>query len=375
MAVKRKRNVPDITCLDEISSILVVRLFALGDIVLTLPVIGLLREVFPESWIGYLCRERFSGALAGETGLDEVIVLRDGPTAWLRTVLDLRRRDISIALDLLSSPRSSVITWLSGAKVRIGFETGRHDWCFDHLLPRSLIGRDGSRKKCYTLDANLEYASMLGVGGQYSCGTEGERNVAGRDTGFPASSGEAEWARRFLEEASGGTGRFFGMVTGATYGSKGWPEDRFIELASRVAKETGMRPLLLYGPGEEEGARRIAEGARGAVFPPPTGIERLGALIARMELLIGVDSGPKHIAVLLGVPTVTLFGPTDPAIWDPMEGIHRVVCNRPDCAEGCRDKDCADNTCMSSITVDDVMAEVNGLRRAGVITGPEAEGG
>lgn len=354
------RKIPDITRLDDTARILLVRLFALGDIVLTLPLVRRLRDAFPRAWIGYLCRGSFAGALRGETGLDEVLVTGEGASGWLSTVRDLRRRRISLAIDLLSSPRSAVITGFSGAAVRIGFETGRHDWCFDRLLPRS-IDRDGERLMCYTLDSNLEYAAMLGVG-------DGSPVVRGKgDTdpypvyGFPAADPGGSGAEEILSTAGEAHRGYFGLVTGAKYGSKSWPAERFAELASAISLETGMRPVIVWGPGEEDSARRMAAAVPGSLLPPPTGIPELGALVSRMRMVVGVDSGPKHIAVLLGVPTVTLFGPTDPVIWDPLTERHRAVSRRVGCAEGCREKECADNICMKEITVEEVMEEVRSL--------------
>jgi ADP-heptose:LPS heptosyltransferase len=117
----------------------------------------------------------------------------------------------------------------------------------------------------------------------------------------------------------------------------------------------------MWGPGEKDLAGRIAGQVPGAVVPPPTGVAEAGALIARMRILVGIDSGPKHIAALLGVPTVTLFGPTDPRFWDPMNGLHRAVWKGLDCAEGCRDRECSPNRCMEMIEVEEVFEEVRSL--------------
>jgi ADP-heptose:LPS heptosyltransferase len=86
-------------------------------------------------------------------------------------------------------------------------------------------------------------------------------------------------------------------------------------------------------------------------------VARLGALVSALDLLVGIDSGPKHLAVVEGVPTVTLFGPTDPRVWDPMTERHRALHLGTDCFP-CRKKECAPNRCLDDITPDMVMAEV-----------------
>lgn len=352
-------GVPDITRLDGMDSILIVRLFALGDIVLTLPLVREMRNVFPRAWIGYLCRRSFAEALAGETGLDEVLALEAGLASQARMVSRLRRRKIDLAIDLLSSPRSALLTRLSGARTRIGMATGRRDWCYHRLLPRT-IEEDGRRVRCYTLEANMRLGMMLGLPASGGCG-EPARDRAMDAFGFPAAAAEREWAGSFVA-GLGETGEgLAGIVPGATYASKGWPEERFIELSSVMWREMGLRPIVIWGPGEEATARRIAEAVPGAVVPPPTGIARAGALIERLRLLVGVDSGPKHIAVLLGIPTVTLFGPTDPEVWDPMDGLHVALSHRLECRQGCRRRDCEPNRCMEAITVEETLAAAAGL--------------
>lgn len=342
----------DLNGVKDLKSILLVRLFALGDIVLTLPLVREFRESFPDARIGYLVRERFAEALAGETGLDEVITLPDSAAGQLAAIRRIRKKKYDVALDMLSSPRSALLTRFCGAGLRIGMDTGRRNGYYNVVLPRAIM-RDGKRVRCYTVDCNLELCRMLGL-------PAGGRND-GRPYGFPAAETASEWARSF-SASLGDTGiGLAGIVPGSTYPSKGWPAERFIELSKRISGELGLRPVIMWGPGEEGLAGEIADAVPGAIVPPATGVAEAGALIGLMKILVGIDSGPKHIAVLLGVPTVTLFGPTDPRYWDPMNERHRALWKGLDCAEGCRDKECTPNRCMDMITTDEVFNEVRDL--------------
>lgn len=347
----------DLKQMDRLESILIVRLLALGDIVLTLPLVASFREAFPGAWIGYLVKGRYSAALAGDTGLDEVIPLPDSAAGQLATIRRLRKRKPGVAVDLLSSPRSALFTRFCGAGLRIGMDTGRRNGYYHAVLPRTII-RDGIRVKCYTMESNLELGRMLGL----SAGMNGRGTDTGDEPwGFPAAEPAVEWARSFVRSLGDTDNGIAGIVPGSTYASKGWPADRFIELAKRISGELGMRPLIMWGPGEEGLAADIAGGVPGAIVPQATGVAEAGALIGRMKVLVGIDSGPKHIAVLLGIPTVTLFGPTDPRIWDPMNGRHRAVWKGLECAEGCREKGCSPNRCMQMITIDEVLEEVRSV--------------
>ena len=346
----------DLKEVKDLRSILLVRLFALGDIVLTLPLVREFRESFPDAWIGYLVKERFAGALSGETGLDEVIPLPDSAPGQLATIRRMRRKKYDVAVDMLSSPRSALLTRFCGAGLRIGMDTGRRNGYYHKVLPRAII-RDGNRVRCYTVDCNLELCRMLGL---QASGME-DRMAGGNPFGFPAAETASEWARSFAASLGDTGNGLAGIVPGSTYPSKGWPVERFIELSKRISGELGLRPVIMWGPGEEGLAEEIAAGVPGAVVPPATGVAEAGALIGLMKILIGIDSGPKHIAVLLGVPTVTLFGPTDPRFWDPMNERHRALWKGLECAEGCRDKDCTPNRCMDMITADEVFNEARDL--------------
>ena len=357
----RSGELPDLSRIEDIESILVIRLKALGDIALSLPIPRALKERFPDSRISYLCWEQYVEALRGEGSIDEVIELRRGITGQIGAIRRLRKRRFDLAIDLLGSPRSALLTLLSGARIRIGMDVGRHNWCYHFLIPRVML-IDGERVKCYTLDSNRHIIRMLGlrpVGER--AGTGGDRSErAGSDgcaIGFPAAETEKEWARDYISGLGLERKRLVGVIPAATYQSKSWPVEGFVQLGRMMKERFDLVSLVLWGPGEEERARWVARSIPGAVCAPETGIARLGALISQLRLLVTTDSGPKHLAVLQGVPTITLFGPTDPVIWDPMNDSHDVLYLGAPCAP-CKKSSCRPNRCLSDIEPEDVMRKI-----------------
>lgn len=330
-------------------SILIVRFKALGDIALSLPIVYAVRDRYPRARLRYLCRGRYAEALQGVRELDDVLILPEGGVRQVLLALRMRHEKTDCVLDLISSPRSAYMTFLTGAAMRIGMDTGRRNWCYTHLLPR-VIMRDEERVLCYTLESNRELVRMLGL--------EPGR-PPGLKIGFPAADAERGWARKYVASLDPGGRRIVGVVPGAAYQAKSWPEGHFVELIRLVRERLGAVIVVLWGPGEEELAGRIAAVA-GAVLAPAMGIARLGALISMLDLLVGIDSGPKHLAVIQGVPTVTLFGPTDPRIWDPMTLTHRAIRLDVDCVP-CKKRTCAENRCLSGISPERVMAEAEGV--------------
>ncbi|MCK4349575.1 MAG: glycosyltransferase family 9 protein [Candidatus Krumholzibacteria bacterium] len=371
--IKTAKRPPDLSVEKEIGTILVIRLKALGDIALSLPIVRSLRKGFPRARIFYLCKRQYAEVLAGETSVDRVIVLPDGLGRQISMIRSLRRMKIDMTLDLLCSPRTANITFLTGSRIRIGMDVGRHAWCYTNLLPR-VMTENGRRIKRYTFDSNLELVRLLNLCEQ-DVELERPATSAGTDRyaiGFPAAAAEREWADRYVSGLGLNGRRLVGVVPVANYQSKSWPREYFILLMNRMFEESGLVPVVLWGKGEEEAARAVADEVPGAVLAPPTSIARLGALIAHLDMLVTPDSGPKHLAVLQGVPTLTLFGPTDPEIWDPMNDIHRVLRGGASCSP-CRKKECVPNSCLSEIEPDTVLNEI--LDLLGSIGGSTSEPG
>lgn len=366
MSGGRHRRPVDLGAAGVIRRVLVVRLKALGDIALSLPIVWALRERFPDASIDYLVRACYAGTLAGDTGLDEVHRLEDGPASQLRLVRSLRRRRYDVALDLLSSPRSAVLTAASGAGLRIGMDVGRHNWCYHAVLPRALRDERGEIVRRYTLEANREYARMIGLG-EPGPGPDPRNWRTGLAPGFPAAETESDWAGEWSGSLGERGERLCGIVPGATADEKSWPVERFVELVRRIPPELGLAPLVLWGPGEETIAAQVAAATTEGLAAPRAGIPRLGAMIGRCRIVAGIDSGPKHLAVLQGVPTVTLFGPTDPRVWDPMTLRHRAL--RDPAAAGRRVRD-GKGSALGGIGVDEVIDSMRS-----VLAGRQTEGG
>lgn len=344
-------------------SILITRFKALGDIVLSFPIVKALRSAYPHSRINYLCRSSYAQVLSGLEELDKVLILPDDILGQVKLALLLRREKLDCSIDLLCSPRSALFCALAGARIRIGFDTKRHNWCYNVLLPRAIL-KEKSRFRCYTMDSNEELLRMLCLPAdpRRGCPAPGGNSADSSRyaIGLPAARSELGWASDFRLAIAGRDKLCIGLVPAALYQAKSWKEEYFIEVARRIHEDIKAVPLILWGPGEKDIAERISAKAPGSVMAPETGIARLGALVSILDLLVGIDSGPKHLAVIQGVPTVTIFGPTDPRIWDPMTEEHRALHKEIQCFP-CKKKRCDNNRCMQEITPDMVMSEIESI--------------
>ena len=278
----------------NIHRFLIVRLGSLGDVIHGIPVAAALRERYPFARIDWMVDPRYVELLGLVRGLNAAIPVdpRRRPSSLVATIRGLRRVRYTAALDLQGLLKSAALARLAGAWQTIG-------------LPREHL-REPIARRFYTDTAdpgvhthvvfkNLSLLKPLGV-----------REL--RPT-FPLAiphSPVVEAAR----DAAGGDD-FVLLNPGAAWPNKRWPADRFGELASSLRELSGLRSLVLWGPGEELLASSVVEASNGAaVLSPATTIVDLFALAARARLVVSGDTGPLHIASATSTPVVALFGPT-----------------------------------------------------------------
>ncbi len=154
----------------------------------------------------------------------------------------------------------------------------------------------------------------------------------------------------------------FGIHAGGLYGrAKHWGDDRYRELSLRLRAD-GFDVVLLTSPGERQQAEAIAASCEGLPMIGEDGdVLQLAAAIAHCAAIITNDSGPLHLAAALAVPSVAIFGPTDPGR-TVIPGATRVI-RKPISCQPCYQRECplGHHRCMSEITVDDVYNAVMGL--------------
>ena len=333
----------------EIRRILLVRLSALGDVVNTLPAVSAVREAYPSARLGFIVEDRCRDVVAGHPALDRVYVYPRRRWQsdffrfwrWGRLVSEvaaffrqIRAERYDVALDFQGNFKGALHAWLSGSPERIGFARGHCNelnWLFSTLRVRPTTE--------YRVEKFLSLLAPLGI------------KPARPHYVLPRSEESRSRARRFLSELGWEEGDYIVLHPGTSeFGKiKRWPVDRFGALAHRLRKE-GHRVLVVWGPGERGMADAIAEaGGPGVRVAMETrSILDLAELIAGARVFVGADSGPLHIASAVGVRSVALFGPKDPAVYGPYNPLGRVV-YKPDGAGPAS---------MEAITVDDAHAAV-----------------
>jgi heptosyltransferase II len=177
---------------------------------------------------------------------------------------------------------------------------------------------------------------------------------------LPVSGDERSRAAAFLAEHKLARGPLVILAPGAAFGpSKLWPAERFAAVGDALRKE-GASVLISYGPGEEDTVAALQKAA--APFDTSEGISlsTLKAVYEKAALVISNDTGPRHMAVALGRPVITLMGPNDPRYSELAFEKGEVIRVSVDCspyAQPCQLKECPiDHRCMTGIEVERVLA-------------------
>jgi lipopolysaccharide heptosyltransferase II len=334
---------------DGVRSILVMRLYFLGDVILSTPVFEALKRRFPNACVTALIKKRARDILANNPFVDDVIeydaVERYHGPAWAgRLARELRRRRFDVAVDLTGDLRTS---WLLFA-IEPGYRVGFNHVGLDFLLDRAIPYRAAGHGVDHLLDAVRPLGATLDRPAPRMYVTEDERSRA----------------RLLLSEVGLTPGAFLALAPGANWGFRRWPAERFGELAARASERFGLPCVVTGTAADSDIADRVvaASGGRAVSFAGRLGIRDLAALDAEARAVVANDSGPLHVAASVGAPVVGLFGPNTPEIYAPRGAPSRVVWRRFPCSP-CRQKRCAraDEPCMASITVDEVLDALGSL--------------
>jgi heptosyltransferase-1 len=270
--------------------ILVVRLGAMGDVLHALPAVASLKHSFPHSRLTWVMRPRWMPLVEGNPFLDEVIPLerttRGFAAAWRR----LRKNRFDLAVDLQGLVQSALVAAAARPDKIVGFHRSQAGERAAALFYSTGVVTSSA----HIVDRNLELVAAAGASSLLRT--------------FPLPDGTAEGR---LPE-----GKFVLASPSAGWGSKEWPIEFYQDLAQRLDL-----PLVLNGPPESAELLGRIRGAQVHL----SGIAGLIDATRRAHAVIGVDSGPMHLAAALAKPGVAIFGPTDPARNGPYGGSLRVV--------------------------------------------------
>ncbi len=335
----------------EIHRVLVVKVWAIGEVVMATPALRAVRALFREAHITMLTGRaaypvvELSPRFDEVRAVDEQIFLRPEPGRLLAFARELRQERYDMVISLHHAWQFGVFASLTGARHRVGFDRAGEG--FAHTVKVKL------GQSLHQVEEYFDLARAAGAAGdpgplevfaddadeRYAEETINRLREAGKPVAFLAPGGGTNPRTRMPE--------------------KRWPADRYAELADMLAPDFTL--ALVGGPDDTDAGAALLDKLNSdfANLIGRTTIRQLYALLARADLFVGNDSAPMHLAAAVGAPTVAVFGPTDPALNGPWSARAAVIRHEQDCGPCYRDgyfPDCEDRRCLEDITAAEVYA-------------------
>jgi ADP-heptose:LPS heptosyltransferase len=287
--------------------ILIIQLRQLGDTLFSTPLVRQIRRLHPTAEIDWLCQGFNACILRHHPDLSRIETLPRSapPLLFAKLAARLRSRRYDMVVDPQTLSKTAILGWLSGAPKRVGF---RRPW-----------------KRAF-------YTKTLGPAGpEYSASRRlrllDDPRVDLSDTRFDFFVGAQDVAA-----SESFCAQYFDRPVVAIYGCRSeftrhWPSEHFAAIGDRLA-EQGFLPWLVYGPGEQDAARRIGNlmRHRALIEYPLVSFPVLKEILARCQFMVTCDGGPKALAVAAGTPTVTVYHASQAILWNTAgDPRHRVV--------------------------------------------------
>ncbi len=330
--------------------ILITRLSALGDCILTLPVACALRERFPRALLIWAVEPLSASLLSRHPAIDRLVVVPKGWLASPHFIRVLRHRLQAFRFDWVLDPqsltKSSLLGWLSGARRRIGFARPQGRELAPWVNNESVV-----RGSSHIVDASLRLLTPLDI------------VAAEVRFGIQSPADASAFVDQFVHDALL-TGGFAVINSAASWPSKQWPSDRFGRVARYLGEQYDLPTVVTWAGDRELSISRdiVAKSGGHAMQAPATSLPQLSALLRRAKLVIGSDTGPLHLAAAVGTACLGLYGPTRVENSGPYGAQHLAL--QADCpVAASRHQRRLDETPMRQITVEQVCEAVDLLIR------------
>ncbi|NVN98249.1 MAG: lipopolysaccharide heptosyltransferase I [Geobacteraceae bacterium] len=342
--------------------VLIVKTSALGDIIHALPVLDYLHQVVSGIEVDWVVEERFVDILSGNPLVSQLFTVDTkkwrkkllSPVTWreissLRQQLEARR--YSIVFDIQGNFKSGLIAKFSGCSRRYGFDA---EAVRESLNLKFTTNQVPLRRQDYHVtDRSLRVVSVP-FGKDYSALKLGSDIVT--------DSEEDQSAELFL--ATLNDGLVFLFHPGTTWVTKLWHESGWIALGKELTDKFPESTILISSGGGEE--KQVAENIKSGIgrqtrLLPQLSIKGFTAIIKKVDLMFGGDTGPIHLAAAVATPTVSFYRATDGKRNGPRGDIHRIVQSPLPCTK-CLLKQCGkDQSCRESIDVNEMLGAAEEL--------------
>jgi lipopolysaccharide heptosyltransferase II len=305
----------------------------LGDSIISMPAVRAIKAGRPDAHITIAAPEKIAAAWKLVPEVDQVIGLTSDSLLGAVRLIQ-RQPAFDVAILFPNSLRVALEVWLAGVPRRVGYRGHHRRWLLNQVIP----DRQQPGPPRHQVHHYLDLA---------------------RELGAPIET--AAIVPNEAKPPQGSPRRKIGLCPGAEYGpAKRWLPDRFAEVAAMVSEQLSAE-WILFGTAKDAAVGAIIAEKLGDRCVNRIGQTTLDQLIAGLrdcEMLLTNDTGTMHLASLLGVPVVAIFGSTEPALTGPLGSSHRVLRHQVECSP-CFLRECPiDFRCMKAVTVEEVVGAV-----------------
>lgn len=301
----------------RVNKILIIKQGAIGDVLLSTPVIENMRHHFPDAVINYLTQSYCREVLIGNPYLNRVLTydIGNGDSSYC-LIRNIHNQKYDLILDLFGNPRTAVITFNSDARYRVGYRFGWRALAYNiKVKPRG--------EEVHNVEFNLDAVRALGL------------EVISNTPKIFLNGVHTEFAEEFFKSNGLGGKQVIGFNPSGTWPTKVWYPEKWVELGKMFPKES--RILLFWGYGEEKAtAQKIKDQiGESALLIPEVNLKYMAALIRKCNLFVTNDTGPMHFSWITGTNTAAIFGPTNSHLQGPLNKNSIVLKNDTLSCLGC----------------------------------------
>ncbi|HBF42796.1 MAG TPA: lipopolysaccharide heptosyltransferase II [Desulfobacteraceae bacterium] len=338
----------------EIKRILIRATNWVGDVVMTMPALEAVKENFPESSITVLAKPWVISLFEDHPSVNEIIPYRKGEglvdfSEVIRIIGLIRRGKYDLAILFQNAVEAALLAYLGSVRFRVGYNTDGRGLLLTHR-----IIRNNRILKVHQVEYYLSILRAVGW------------KATGRDPCLYVAQKDSERAVALLSSNGIKQKDFIvGISPGAIFGgAKRWPVDRFARIGDWAVERWDAKVLIMGAQKEMNICRMLCDSMSHTSFNVcgRTSLGEAMGLVGLCRFFVTNDSGLMHIAAALGVPTLAIFGSTDPVTTGPRGTRTRIVKHDIDCAP-CLKHECpTDHRCMLSIEAEEVWKEMEILR-------------
>ncbi len=341
----------------KIKKILIIVPYAIGDVLITTPMIKAIKKNLPKTKIVCLCSDWSKDIIVNNKYVDDVIIVDNNffiKKKWgMKFIKKLKKEkfDACIVCEMFSLP---IFSFLCGIPIRIGFDFNGEGFSLTHTVQYT--------QDKHVLDYFLDMIKFLGINGHDK---KMVLELSKEDIKFAGQHFKKTGFRNklLIGLCPGG-----GIKPGYPTESKQWPTQYYEKLVKKLISDYNCNIILIGGQEDNKQAKILSRLDKKRIldFTGKTTIRQSAAVIGRCDLFITNDSAPMHISSAMGVPTVSIFGPTDPMRLAPLNKNSIAVYSKIRCAP-CFGTDrftkCRDHNCITSVRVGEVFNAVMKLHR------------